>query len=94
MNIIDKTYNSLHKLRLEIEDETLREKIEDIALQLDVEFDMIKFINKDNALEILDAVVAYMPSNFKVIQIKDIKTEQELQEHLEQLQSDLKIEVL
>lgn len=94
MNIIDKTYDSLHKLRLEIKDETLREKIEDIALLLDVEFDLIEFINKDNAFEILKAVIAYIPSNFKVIEIKDIQTELELQEQFESLQSDLKIEVL
>ena len=94
MNIIDKTYNSLHKLRLEIKDETLREKIEDIALLLDVEFDLIEFINKDNAFEILKAVIAYMSSNFKVIQIKDIQTESEMQEQFEKLQSNLKIEVL
>lgn len=94
MNIIDKTYDSLHKLRLEIKDETLREKIEYIALLLDVEFDLIEFINKDNAFEILKAVIAYIPSNFKVIEIKDIQTELELQEQFESLQSDLKIEVL
>lgn len=94
MNIIDKTYDSLHKLRLEIKDETLREKIEDIALLLDVEFDLIEFINKDNAFEILKAVIAYIPSNFKVIEIKDIQTESKLQEQFESLQSDLKIEVL
>ena len=94
MNIIDKTYDSLHKLRLEIKDETLREKIEDIALLLDVEFDLIEFINKDNAFEILKAVIAYIPGNFKVIEIKDIQTESELQEQFESVQSDLKIEVL
>ena len=94
MNIIDKTYDSLHKLRLEIKDETLCEKIEDIALLLDVEFDLLDFINQNNALVVLDAVIAYIPSNFKVIEIKDIQTESEMQEQFEKLQSDLKIEVL